>query len=226
MRKEFFGDDLNDALHKASRALGIPVDQLTYQELHEEFGNPRTGLKRAILVDFTEDQVRPSEAVGPDPLAELAAFEQQPDERAARILARILEGLGMPGKVAPQAQGEQVALAVEFRGEPPDLRRGDVRELRASIQYLVNRVQSQGNEGERRYVIDFGGDKEDRSSWIEPLARELAQKVHALQKSLQIGLMDSQDRRVLHLALVEDPLVETVSHGDGRFRVISVQPKG
>lgn len=225
MIKEFFGADLQAVLHKASGKLGIPIEQLSYRELPGLFGNATQGLKVGVLVNFDPDKVQPDQASRTDWLDELQQLADQPNQRAARILGRILEGLGMPAEVNPEERGEQVALAVRFAGEAPDTRRGDVRELRSAAQYLINRIQSQGNEGERRYLIDFGGDLEDRSAWIEQLSGELSAKVAELGQVIQVGLMDSQDRRLLHLALVEDPRVSTFSHGEGRFRVLCIKPK-
>jgi spoIIIJ-associated protein len=231
--REFFGLDLEEALQKAAARLRQPVEALRYRRIPGEFGTslklPRVG----ICVEY-EDAA--GAAAGPAPGDEvferLETMRERPDECARLILETLLDHLGMPGEVEqnPDSASGHVALTVHFRGEAPDFRRGEYRELRSSIQYLVNRMvndclcQTRAT-GERRYIVDFAGNLEARAAELGALSRRLAEQVRRTGRTLNVHLMESQDRRLLHLALQEDPDVVTSSRGEGRFRVLCVQPR-
>jgi len=225
MKREFFGTDLGAALSKASARLGIPVEALKYTEFEERFGHSLQPDMVGILVDYEEGAGQATREVSFDFNADLEKVRDDPKLFASQVLSRTLAGLGLEATVEALEEAEAVLLKVTFDGDPPDTRRGEMRELRGALQYLVNRVSNEGREGERRFIIDFGGDLEERKLCMQALAADLADKVRQLGKPIQIGLMDPQDRRFLHLALVDHPGVATFSQGEGRFRVLCIKPE-
>ncbi len=224
MRKEFFGIDLPEVLQKASKRLGIPVADLDYQQLPQRFGQPLQPEKVGILVDYNTEQARPK-PTSHEWNEEVERLRDQPQRFAALVLERLLEGLAYPAAVEVTEKGEQVLLTAAFEDAVPDTRRGDMRELRGALQYLINRVVASRGEDQRRFIVDFTGDIEDRTAKMKLLGEELAAKAGRLDKPLQVGLMDSQDRRLLHLALVDRSDVSTYSHGGGAYRVLCVEPE-
>ncbi len=225
MKREFFGTDLDDALQKASARLGIPVDKLSYTEFDGLFGHSLQPDMLGILVEYEPGDKQAAVSGSIDWDAEVEKVRDDPNQFAVQVLERTLQGLDLEASVtAAEGEGDQVVLTVAFQGEAPDTRRGEMRELRGAIQYLINRVVNEGREGERRYIIDLGGDLEERTQRMHTLASELAEKVKQLGQPIQIGLMDPQDRRLLHTALVDHPDVATFSQGEGRFRVLCIKP--
>ncbi len=225
MKREFFGQDLEKALQKASKRLGIPCDEIKYEQLKETFGQPSKTPMLGIVVEYEPERDQPPPADS-DLNAQVEELRDRPDECATFILTRLLFYLGMEADVSAVEEGEQLLLKVEFLGDYPDTRRGEIRELRGAVQYIVNRAINEGKVGgEHRFIVDFGGDLEDRSRRMKTLARELSEKVVKLGQTVSVQMMDSQDRRLLHVALVEFPGVNTYSMGDGRFRVMCIEPK-
>jgi len=234
--REFFGLDEEEALRKASARLRQPAGSLRWRRLGV-FPHGMKTPKVCICVEYEEaapGKQPGGPAAGGELLAAVRSLQGQPDQCAALILENLLEHLGMRGKVSPREEPPgQVTLSVQFDGEHPDFRRGEYRDLRSSIQYLLNRMVNDGlcnhrgleGTSERRYIVDFAGNLEARGAELRGMADRLAQRVAEGGKPVQIQLMESQDRRLLHLALVESPAVETTSWGEGRFRVLSVQPR-
>lgn len=227
MKREFFGTDVDQALQKASDKLAIPLANLKYVSLEGVFGNGITGDMVGIIVSYDPEAVAPATqgGGGPDVYSEIYELRGDACKFSSAILSRVLGDLDMPADVEAMENEGQVILAVKFSGEAPDLRRGDLRELRGSLQYLLNRVVGEGLDRELSFIIDFGGNLEKRSAMMHGLGLELKTKVMKLKKSVQIGLMDSQDRRLMHTALVEENQVATYSRGEGRFRVMCIKPK-
>ena len=57
------------------------------------------------------------------------------------------------------------------------------------------------------------------------LAEELQSKVESLGRPIHIHLMDSQDRRLVHMALMENAKAKTSGSGEKQFRVLIVEPR-
>ncbi|HOX43699.1 MAG TPA: hypothetical protein PK668_08875 [Myxococcota bacterium] len=235
--REFFGLDETEALKKAALRLRMPVEKLRWKLLGT-FAHGMKEPKVAIRVEYEEAEAGKGAAAGPAPggelLDKLRELQGQPDPCAALILESLLAQMGIQASTSLREDPPgQVTLTVQFSGEHPDFRRGEYRDLRPSLQYLVNRMvndglcnhRGQAGAGERRYILDFSGNLEARAAELRGLADALAARVKAGGQPVNIRLMESQDRRLLHLALVENPAVETVSWGEGRFRVLSVQPR-
>lgn len=225
MKREFFGTDLEAALDKAAGRLGIPVDKLNYTQLDGIFGHSMQPDMVGILVEYDVADRASATVASFDWNAEVEKVREEPSLFAARVLERTFTGLGLEASVEAIESEEHVLLKVVFKGEPPDTRRGEMREMRGAVQYLINRISNEGRDGERRYIIDLGGDLDERREQMAALASDLADKVQQLKKPVQVGLMDPQDRRFLHVALVDHPAVSTFSQGEGRFRVLCIKPK-
>jgi spoIIIJ-associated protein len=235
--REFFGLTEAEALLKASLRLKMPLEKLRWSLLGT-FAHGMKEPKVAIRVEYEEAEVGKGSSAGPALGAEIVekvrALQDRPDPCAALILETLLAHMGIQGKVSLREEPPgQVTLTVQFEGEHPDFCRGEYRDLRPSLQYLVNRMVNDGlcnHRGqtgavERRYILDFSGNLEARAGELRGLAEDLARRVAAGGQPVNIQLMESQDRRLLHLALVENSAVATSSWGEGRFRVLSVQPR-
>jgi spoIIIJ-associated protein len=218
-KREFFDSDLEAALSKAENSIGISRDSFTYQLVNESFGRPLRQPKIGIIVEY-DDEIKKTEEDRHDD----AAPSDDPVEKAVYVLEGIFKRMGYGVTIVPIKKQEQVVLTVNFVGQQVDLNRGESREFRGAVQYLINRIFQGGGEGETRLVVDIGGTLEERSSQLAELAHELSNKLKAIGKPINIHLMNSQDRRILHLALENDRLVSTSSQGEDRFRILTIQP--
>ena len=77
-------------------------------------------------------------------------------------------------------------------------------------------------------VVDAGGYRARRESALIEMARQASEQ--AMQESRPIALepMEAKERRIVHLALRDDPRVATASHGEegSRFVVVTAAPSG
>ncbi|MBN2497694.1 MAG: hypothetical protein JXR96_24080 [Deltaproteobacteria bacterium] len=223
-RREFFGQDLAEALEKASGKLGIPRDRMRYMPMDQPFGSAFKGKKIAVIVEYEPEEIS-SEEDDSESLDRVRAKQDQPLECSVLVLEQLLKYMEIEASVRAEQKEDFIVLTVELIGSPIDLRRGEGRELRSALQYLVNRIVYNGRENEQRFIIDIGGGLEKREDELHGLASSLASRSIRIGKTLQIQLMDSQDRRLLHIALVDDDKIETFSCGAGRYRVICIRPR-
>ncbi len=102
-------------------------------------------------------------------------------------------------------------------------RRGQTLE---SIQYVMDRVINKNSQLPRmRLVIDVEGYHEKRQAELVQLANRLAEKVIRNGRSIAIGKLNPSDRKMVHLALKDNPQIKTQSLGDGFIRKLMIIPK-
>jgi spoIIIJ-associated protein len=221
MIREFFGSDQEAALQKAAAVLGIPVAELKATTLPGIFGSPVKGCKVGILVEFDEAR-KPQKQ---ETLDESYREVSEPKEKAVRLVDTLFQKIGLVTHTAATTKGEEVILNVQITSGKLDQRRGESRELRSALQFLINRMVSTGTGEEIKFIVDIGGTLEERSAQMREVAQDLSRKVVQLGRPIHLRLMDSQDRRLVHLALVDDATVATSSLGEERFRILSIEPK-
>jgi spoIIIJ-associated protein len=72
--------------------------------------------------------------------------------------------------------------------------------------------------------VDTENYRTKREGSLTELALQLSEKVKRTLRPLTTGPMNSQDRRIIHLALKEDHDVRTKSKGEGNLRRVVIYP--
>jgi spoIIIJ-associated protein len=225
MKKEFFGSSEEETIKRAAAVLGLPIDQIKYLVLQGGFGLQSTDQKVGIIVDYDEKEIKTKE--------ERPSFEEENKAKASGelnwavfVCDGIFARMGYTTKTRAVESQEEVILEVEIPEGQLDLRRGETRDLRGAIQHLINRVVTRGGaESERKYIVDIGCMLAKRTQKINALADEVGKQVGQIGKPVHIHLMDSQDRRILHVALINQPNITTQGRGEKQFRILSLEPK-
>jgi len=114
-----------------------------------------------------------------------------------------------------------------------DLSGGDLRTLTAglgkgldSLQYLCNRVLNRRLRDHVPVHLDGDGYKDRRAVKLQDDAEDAADKAMQRRGPVTIGPYTPAARREIHLALADDPDVETISDGEGFLKRIVVRPLG
>jgi spoIIIJ-associated protein len=224
-KKEFFESDLDAALLKAENNIGIRRDSFTYQVVKENFGRPLREPKIGIIVEYDEEYDEQPKKTEENWRDDIPTSVVDPVEKSVYVLDGIFKRMGYNVTIVPVKKEGQVVLTVNFTDQKLDLNRGESREFRGAVQYLINHIFQSGTESETRLIVDIGGTLEERSNQLSELAHELSTKLRTIAKPINIHLMNSQDRRILHLILENDRLVNTSSFGEDRFRIMKIQTK-
>ncbi|MGI8885069.1 MAG: protein jag [Pyrinomonadaceae bacterium] len=87
--------------------------------------------------------------------------------------------------------------------------------------------QSFGRELDRehRFICDADGFRQTRKAELQAMARYAAQNVRKSGRPFTFGLLNSTERRVIHLTLQSEEDLITESVGDGRDRRLRVSYK-
>ena len=117
------------------------------------------------------------------------------------------------------------ALEGELQGE-------DVRFLTASggrgldaLQYISNRVLNRRLSNHLPVHLDSDGFKNRRAHKLQERAEEAADEALRRGAPVTLGPLTPAARREIHLALADDPGVETNSDGDGFLKRIIIRPR-
>ncbi len=113
---------------------------------------------------------------------------------------------------------------VDFTGEEADLLTEDDGKILQAIEQLLPRMV-RGLVGHGLpCTIDCEGFKEEKINELRELADSAAAESKESGEEILLKPMNPADRRVVHLALADDPDVETESSGDGFMKRVRIVP--
>lgn len=94
-----------------------------------------------------------------------------------------------------------------------------------ALQTFVKRVVEQRRGGAcPPFLLDVNDYQRHHIEEIKERARMGAQRVRYFKKEIVLQPMNSYERRIIHMALMEDPDVATESIGEGENRRVIIKP--
>lgn len=155
-------------------------------------------------------------------LADLPASDPRTAVRAKEILEGILTRMGLDYPVETIESEESVTLRISGDGSGLLIGRGG--QTLDAIQYIINKVINKDRLDRRIVVLDTEEYRGKREEYLLSLAAKLSHKVKKSRKPVTISNMSARDRRIIHLALKDDPGLLTKSRGEGAYRKIVILP--
>jgi spoIIIJ-associated protein len=95
----------------------------------------------------------------------------------------------------------------------------------AALQYLLSCIASRRLNASIHVQIDAGEYREKQNEKLHELALHLAQKVKASSHPQSTRHMSAYQRRIIHMALQDDPDVQTHSKGEGGLKRVIIVPR-
>lgn len=164
----------------------------------------------------------PTPFVPGKPLEELSDEERATLETGKTVLEEMLKLMGLGGTVEVASTGETSRLNV--RGEDLTGLVGRRGEKLASLQHIVNLIVGRREGQHHRIAVDVENYRGRREEQLRDVAERAAKRVSQTGKILQLEAMPAVERRIVHMALVENPKVRTQSVGVEPNRRIVVLP--
>ena len=169
---------------------------------------------------------RPSREPAPfvpgKPVEELSDEERATLDTAKEVLTEMLKLMGLAGTVEVAAGGDTARLNVRGDDLAPLIgRRG---EKLASLQHIVNLIVGRREGQHHRIAIDVENYRGRREDQLRDVADRAAKRVVQTGKIIQLEAMPAVERRIVHMALLENPKVRTQSVGVEPNRRIVVLP--
>ena len=149
----------------------------------------------------------------------MAAFTPQ----IARFVQDVVDAMGvaLTVKVEETAEGTHINLEGEDGGVL--VRRGG--EGLQALQHIVATAFRKQLGDDNRIVIDCNGFRKDKDAELRQMARFIAEKARSSGMPQEMGPLNPYERRIVHLAIAEDPTVTSESIGDAFLKTVIISTK-
>ncbi len=162
------------------------------------------------------EELPPEEREAGSPSEESAGAAQRLEDLLAEFAGSI------PFEISCRVTEEAERIRIEVDGEDRDLfleRRGEGLQ---ALQVILGRI---GGENDKPIFVDSSGFRQGRDEEIVEIALLAAEKVKKMKEPHRLSLMDPYERRIVHLALKDNPDVETESEGEGFQKRVVIRPR-
>lgn len=147
---------------------------------------------------------------------------------AAEVVDAILQILEIDADInirEPVTAGDGLGSAravIDISGEDLGMLIGRRGESLMAFQYVVNLIMTRRFPGRGSVTIDVEQYRRRREDQVVSLAERMAERVRDIGDPITLEPMSAAERRLVHLALVDDPDVETNSVGEGDSRKVVI----
>jgi spoIIIJ-associated protein len=177
-----------------------------------------------------EDEAMPEEALGER--VEIKSLDSEEVQSAHMFLRELLALMEIGAEVAVRepetaADGLGRATAVlDVEGEDLGLLIGRRGSTLAALQYFVNVLVTRKMGSRVLVTVDVEHYHRRREDTLHGLARRMADRVRQSRRPITLEPMPAGERRIIHIALADDPSVVTASTGYGDGRKVVIKPRG
>ena len=151
-----------------------------------------------------------------------ADVEEQRRE-ATVILKQILEQMGERTEVR-QIEVDAETVELEIKGDGSGILIGRHGQTLDALEYIVNRILARRIKDAAPISVETESYRARRRQQLHRMALSMGEKAKREHKPVRLDPMPARDRRVVHLALKEDPMITTRSAGEGLLRSIEIVP--
>jgi spoIIIJ-associated protein len=167
----------------------------------------------------------------PAPTAKAAVAPDADDEIkfATDILDELLEKMQVNAEIQvrqaePSEDERDAPWVLDIVGDDLGVligRRGDTLD---ALQYVTRLITSREIQSRANIVIDVEGYKARREITLRKLAQRMADEARHRGRAVKLEPMPPHERRIIHIALRDDPSVYTESEGFGNKRKVTIRP--
>jgi spoIIIJ-associated protein len=125
------------------------------------------------------------------------------------LLAGLLSRMGVEADV--EGRVDEGVVRLEVRGDREEVLVGRHGRTLEALQLLLNRMVGKQVRDPVRVFLNVNGYRERRTDSLSRMALRLGERVGKSGRAVTIGPFNSHDRRIIHLALKDDPSLRTES---------------
>lgn len=141
-------------------------------------------------------------------------------DRIAAFLHDVVSAMG--ATLSTQIETTEEGTRINLDGEDGGflLRRGG--EGLQALQHLVATAFRRQLGDETRIVIDCNGFRKDKDAELRQMARFMADRARTLGAPQEMGPLNPYERRIVHMAIAEDPGASSESIGDAFMKTVII----
>jgi spoIIIJ-associated protein len=144
-------------------------------------------------------------------------------QKSEKFLSEILSDLRFDLSVSSKTTDEGCLLNIS--GEDTSFLLNESGELLDAFETILFQIYGKELDRSARIICDAEGFRQTRKSELQAMARFAAQNVRKSGRPFVFGVLNSTERRVIHLTLAEEADLQSESIGEGRERKLQVRLK-
>lgn len=141
----------------------------------------------------------------------------------ARFVQDVVTAMGVALTVTVEETTEGTRINLEGEDGGVLVRRGG--EGLQALQHIVATAFRKQLGDDNRIVIDCNGFRKDKDAELRQMARFVAEKARSSGMPQEMGPLNPYERRIVHLAIAEDPTVTSESIGDAFLKTVIISTK-
>jgi spoIIIJ-associated protein len=143
---------------------------------------------------------------------------------ASAILRRILELMGEKTEIETVGDAEPGTVELNIKGDGSGILIGRHGQTLDALEYLVNRMLARKVKDNVPIALDSESYRARRRRQLHRMALSKGEEAKREHTLVTLDPMPPRDRRIIHLALKDDPMIMTRSAGDGFLRAVEIAP--
>ena len=144
-------------------------------------------------------------------------------QKAEAFLSDILGDMRFDLSISSEISDEGCLLNLSGKDVP--LLLSENGEMLDAFETILFQIYGRDLDRTQRFVCDADGFRRTRKAELQAMARFAAQNVRKNDRPFTFGVLNSTERRVIHLTLQEESDLITESVGSGRDRRLQVRLK-
>jgi spoIIIJ-associated protein len=144
-------------------------------------------------------------------------------ERIAAFVQSVVDAMGVTLATRIEATPEATRINLEGEDGGVLVRRGG--EGLQALQHLVATAFRSQLGDDNRIVIDCNGFRREKDAELKQMARFMAERARTIGPQ-EMGPLNPYERRIVHMAIAEDPTVSSESIGDAFLKTVIISTRG
>jgi spoIIIJ-associated protein len=212
---------VEEAIAKGLAELGKAEDEVEVEVLSP-------GSRGLLGIGIKEALVRLSF----EPKEEALPLDESVEQIARETLQELLAKMGVKARVSVRPEEEMPQdedappFILDVTGDDLGVLIGRRGQTLLALQYVTRLIVSREVQRWVNLVVDVEKYKARREKSLRQLAQRMAERVSFNHQPIALEPMPPHERRIIHLALRDHPIVSTQSIGKGDQRKVTIVPKG
>ena len=117
------------------------------------------------------------------------------------------------------------AIRIDISGDGAEVLLKRKAEALDALQQIVNSGFRRNLDDDRSFVVDSMGYRRGKDAELREMARFMMEKVKTSGTAQEVGPLNPYARRIVHLAVAEDPGMTSESIGDAFMKTVIISTK-
>jgi len=206
---EVSGKTVDEAIQTALEQMGVSEDKVEVTVL-------KKGRSGVLGMGVEEAKIKVRLKLESDEKGNAVSVAKEVLETLIRLMKLTAEVLVV------QENTDELPVTFNIEGEDLGVLIGRRGQTLASLQYVVRLVVAEKLKAWVPINVDIAGYKQRRYESLRDLALRLAEQVKRNRRLIMLEPMPADERRIIHLALTDNPDVTTQSMGEGEMRKVAI----